>query len=238
VLSIADNVMIGLRWRRLGLCRAEASAHQRSTAPAKESSTMTDTPSAQSAQAPSRRRRFNFEPRPIDPATRRRRIKVARAVCLVGRTKCSVTIALRATGLDHDHNAREDVCDLLDRRRIPRIRKGVRRVRFKETPSRVFETFIPRQDGTGSSGAAILGTPEATPSRRALAAMAAELMAVADPLGDETANSLEIKEFSEVVPRAPRPPIICASCGRAFDGNRNAKFCGGRCRIRSWRAQR
>jgi hypothetical protein len=111
---------------------------------------MSTTPSASGAQAPSnpRRRRFNFESRPIDPALRRRRIKIARAFNLICRTKCSVSVALRATGLDHDRNAREDVADLLDRRGVSRIKKGVRRVRFPETPSRVFEEFIPRQDAS------------------------------------------------------------------------------------------
>jgi hypothetical protein len=128
---------------------------------------MTDTTTRPDAQASSNpRRRFNFEPRPIDPAIRRRRIKIARAFNLICRTKCSVSVALRATGLDN-HNAREDVCDLLDRRNITRIKRGVRRVRFKETPSRNFEEFIPRQEPTLRS----VG----------LAELVADLIACADP---------------------------------------------------------
>ena len=166
---------------------------------------MTDTPSAPSAQAPSRRRRFHIEPAPIDPATRRRRIKVARAVCLVGRTKCSVSVALRATGLDRDHAARQDVADLLDRRNIPRIKRGVRRVRFKETPSRVFEEFVPRQEIRHCDG---FNLP---PSRRALAELVAELRElIADPLGpsdDKLPNMGNLK---------PKPIATC-TCGATFE---------------------
>ena len=185
---------------------------------------MTDTPSAPGAQAPSiHRRRFNFEPRPIDPATRRRRIKIARAVCLVGRTKCTVSVALRATGLDHDHNAREEVCDLLDRKGISRIRKGVRRVRFKETPSQIFEAFIPpRQEETRVS--------RLPPSRRALAEMARELIEIADPLGDDGGETSQAGKFDY----APKPkPIATCTCGVTFEGR--AKFCSVKYRVRDWR---
>jgi hypothetical protein len=184
---------------------------------------MSTTPSASGAQAPSnpRRRRFNFESRPIDPALRRRRIKIARAFNLICRTKCSVSVALRATGLDHDRNAREDVADLLDRRGVSRIRKGVRRVRFKETPSRVFEEFIPRHDLAKNSNMELL------PSRRDLAEIVAELREIADPLGDD-------------MPRAPKPRVICACtvCGTSFESKqRKARYCGGACRIAHWRAE-
>ena len=154
---------------------------------------MTDTPSAPGAQAPSiHRRRFNFEPRPIDPATRRRRIKIARAVCLVGRTKCTVSVALRATGLDHDHNAREDVADLLDRRNIPRIKRGVRRVRLPSTPSRVFEEFVPRQGRPGRPGH--------------LTDLVAELREIADPLGPSETPSIGgvamLGQLADLAPKA------------------------------------
>jgi hypothetical protein len=68
---------------------------------------MSHTPDGASAPASSvpRRRRFNFEPRPIDPALRRRRIKIARAFNLICRTKCSVMVAVRACGPDHGRNA-------------------------------------------------------------------------------------------------------------------------------------
>jgi hypothetical protein len=206
---------------------------------------MTDTPSAAQAQAPSastpRRRRFHFEPAPIDPALRKRRIKIARAFNLICRTKCSVAVALRAVGLDYDHNAREDVCDLLDRKGISRIRKGVRRVRFPETPSRVFEEFIPRQEKDVNRLNVFVPRQDAKhvshlpPSRRTLAEMVQELMAVADPLGDDGGEKTVLKQdgFS----KKPRPPIICASCARGFQGNRGARFCSGRCRIRNWRAR-
>jgi hypothetical protein len=211
---------------------------------------MTDTPSAPGAQAPSttHRRRFHFEPRPIDPALRRRRIKIARAFNLICRSKCSVSVALRACGLDHDHNAREDVADLLDRKGISRIRKGVRRVRFKETPSRVFEEFIPRQEKDVGATDTFVPRHDLTknpnlgdlpPSRRDLAAMVAELREIADPLGPSDANvSLEIKEINSA--HAPKPPVICACtvCGRSFESKqRRARYCGGRCRIKHWRAR-
>jgi hypothetical protein len=171
----------------------------------------TTTPARPVAQAPTHHRRF--PPQPIDPASRMRRIKIARAVNLICRTKCSVAVALRACGLDRDHNAREDVCYLLDRRSIPRIRLGVRRVRFPETPSRNFEEFIPRQEG----------------HRRAtgVAEMLEELKAVANPLRED-------------VPRAPKPRVICACtvCGTIFESKqRRARCCGGACRIAHWRAE-
>jgi hypothetical protein len=181
---------------------------------------MSHTPDGAPAPASSNpRRRFNFEPRPIDPAIRRRRIKIAREFCLIARTKCSVAVALRACGLDHDHNAREDVADLLDRRNIPRIRKGVRRVRFKETPSRVFEEFIPRQEPTLRSVD--------------LAEMVAELREIADPLGDD-------HDKRPTMVRLPKPPMICACtvCGVSFESKqRRARYCGGACRIKHWRAE-
>jgi hypothetical protein len=180
---------------------------------------MSHTPDGASAPAPSTpRRRFNFEPRPIDPALRKRRIKIARAFNLICRTKCAVAVALRATGLDHDYNAREDVCSLLDLRRIPRRRLGVRRVRVPETPSRVFEEFIPRQEQIGHRGRL---------RSVGLAEMVTKLRAVADPLGDD-------------VPRAPKPRVICACtvCGTSFESKqRRARYCGGACRIAHWRAQ-
>jgi hypothetical protein len=55
--------------------------------------TMSHTPDGASAPAssvPRRRRRFQIEPPPIDPALRKRRIKIAQATNLIGRTKCSV----------------------------------------------------------------------------------------------------------------------------------------------------
>jgi hypothetical protein len=176
---------------------------------------------------------------PIDPIARARRIRIAGAIALMGRTKCSVAAALRATGLDHDHNAREDICDTLDHRRISRIRKGVRRVRFPETPSRVFEEFIPRQDVKYISH---------LPPSRTLAAIVAELMAVADPLGGDVPRADRARHadrhLSDQDPQvhlgtkaaAPRPPITCAECGGAFEANRGAKFCGVACRVRHWRA--
>jgi hypothetical protein len=200
---------------------------------------MSHTPDGAPAPAPStHRRRFHFEPRPIDPALRKRRIRLERAINLIGRSKCSVSVALRACGLDHDRDAREDVANLLDRKGIPRIRKGVRPVRLPATPSRVFEQFIPRQEETRGS--------RLSPSRRALAEMVRELREIADPLGpgsdlslrNDNADFSVRNEISDLSARTdkPRPPIICASCGDAFEGNRNARFCSGRCRIRSWRA--
>ncbi len=192
---------------------------------------MTDTPSAPGAQAPSRRRRFHVEPAPIDPATRRRRIKVARAFNLICRSKCSVSVALRATGLDHDHNAREDVADLLDRRNIPRIKRGVRRVRVPSTPSRNFETFIPRQEETRVS--------RLPPSRRALAELVAELRAlIADPLGDDGGEIGQLGRFKNASgpEQLSKPkPIATCTCGATFEGR--AKFCSVRCRVRDWRAR-
>jgi hypothetical protein len=108
---------------------------------------MSHTPNGASAPVRSRRR-YNVLPPPIDP---KRRIRILRAVNLVARTKCPVAVALRATGLDRDHNAREDVVGLLDLRGIPRIKKGVRRVRFPQTPSRVFEAFVPREETHGAN---------------------------------------------------------------------------------------
>jgi hypothetical protein len=179
--------------------------------------------SADGASAPVPRRRF--PPQPIDPAIRKRRIKIARAFNLICRTKCAVAVALRATGLDHDWNARQDVADLLDRKGISRRRRGVRRIMLPETPSRNFETFIPRQPL----------------SQREIAEMVAELREIADLLGDDVARADRARDADRHVlekkAAKPKPPRICASCGGAFEGQRNAKFCGGACRIRSWRAQ-
>jgi hypothetical protein len=176
----------------------------------------TDTPGAGNAQVATHRRRF--PPQPIDPALRMRRIKIARAFNLIGRTKCSVAVALRATGLDHDHAAREDVCDLLDRKGISRIRQGVRRVRFPETPSQVFETFIPPRQEEGRRQFVC---------QRTISDMVAELVEIANPLGED-------------VPRPPKPPIIrtCIVCRVSFECKyKTARYCGGACRIAHWRAE-
>jgi hypothetical protein len=143
---------------------------------------MSTTPSAPGAQAPSnpRRRRFNFEPRSIDPALRRRRIRIARAVCLVARTKCNVMVAVRACGLDRDHNAAQDIRDLCDSRRIPRRdRLGM--------PLIVPATLEPATDYVPlrhdlAKNRNLRNLP---PSRRALADLVASLREIADPLGDD-----------------------------------------------------
>jgi hypothetical protein len=162
------------------------------------------------AVAPARsRRRINTEPPPVDPA--KRRIKIARAVALIGRTKCPVAAALRAVGLDRDHRAREDVAGLLDARGISRIKLGVRRVRFPETPSRVFEEFIP---------------PHRNPNLPV-----AELMEV-DPLGPEISSQ---PETSESEPR-PTVTIRCKECSARFEARSfGAKFCSVKCRVYNWR---
>jgi hypothetical protein len=189
--------------------------------PRRQTVMSTDTPARPTAQAPSapRRRRFHFEPPPIDPALRKRRIRIARAVCLCSRTKCDATIAARACGLDGDSNALQDIRELCNFRRVPRRHNGV--VRLKATPSRNFETFIPRQDRAYMP-----------PSSRTLAEVVQELMAVADPLG----VSLMAKETHPDVPRVPKSkPIATCTCGATFEGR--AKFCGVRCRVRDWRSR-
>ncbi len=150
----------------------------------------TTTPRPADVQAPSTQRR-RFPPQPIDPVVRRRRIKIAKAINLICRTKCSVAVAARACGLDGDRNAPQDIRDLLDFHRIPRTKRGVRRVRVPETPSQVFEAFIPRQERRHRA--------------TGLAEMLEELKVIANPLGED-------------VPRAPKPPVICACtvCGTAL----------------------
>jgi hypothetical protein len=185
---------------------------------------MTDTPRPEAAQAGASnkpRRRFYFPSPAADSperiAARARRIRLERAFVLIARTKCSVSVALRATGLDHDRDAREDVCDLLDRKGISRIRRGVRRVRFKETPSRVFEEFIPRQE---------------TPNNHfSLREMVAGFRAIADPLGPSDAQK-DVRT-PDIFSKKQKPIATC-TCGATFEGR--AKFCGVRCRVADWRA--
>jgi hypothetical protein len=191
----------------------------------------TDTPARPAAQAPSthRRRRFpDIEPLPIDPATRMRRIRIARAVCLIARTKCNCTMAARAVGLGDDRKAIERIRELLPRRGY-----DLHRIRTPETPSRNFETFILRQDAKFTSH---------LPPSRTIAEVVAELIAVADPFGDDVPRDDRAKDADRHVleqdaqvhdvpdknATAPRPPRICVSCGDAFEGNRGAKFCGVR----------
>jgi hypothetical protein len=123
-----------------------------------------------------------------------------------------------------DHNAREDVCDLLDRKGISRIRKGVRRVRFKETPSRVFEEFIPRQEFR---------------NHVSLRDMVADLREIADPLGDDVPRGDRARDaelhVSDKKANAPKPIATCTVCGTSFEGR--GKFCNGRCRIKKWRSR-
>jgi hypothetical protein len=119
-----------------------------------------------------------------------------------------------------------DIRDLLDRRNIPRRRNGVRRAIPPETPSRTFEEFIPRHERRAPS----------RPSRDGhLAEMVAELREIADPLGPSDPQK-DVRS-PDIFSKKPKPKIICASCGGAFEGNRNAKFCGGACRIKHWRAE-
>lgn len=218
--------MIALEVKTPRSCGAEAPIFTKNTADRpRKGSTMSHTPDGAPAPAPSNpRRRFHFEPPPIDPALRKRRIRIARAVNLIARTKCNCVIAARACGLDGDSKALQD------------IRDGTHKVHFSETPSRVFEEFIPRHDLAKNDSVSHL-----PPSRRTLAEMAAELMAVADPLGEDVPRADRARDadrhVSETKAAAPRPPRICASCGDAFEGNRGAKFCGVACRVRHWRAE-
>jgi hypothetical protein len=183
---------------------------------------MSHTPNG--ASTPARPFRYRVLPPPIDPA--KRRIKIARAINLIARTKVSVTVALRATGLDHDHAAREDVAVLLDLRGIPRIRKGVRRVRFPQTPSRVFEEFVPRRNVASTHGS--------------LAGLVAALVEVADPLGPQMSSQLVISEADafQFSVRTEKPTIIvrCRECNGRFEARSlGAKFCSSKCRVYSWR---
>ena len=180
----------------------------------------TTTPARPAAQVASshRRRRWHIQPTlpansPERIARRLRHIRILRTVGIVARTKCNCAQAARVTGILGDRQAMQDVYDLLDLRKIPRVRKGVRRVRVPETPSQIFATFVPRQECR----------------RRAtgLAAMVQELRAVANPLGED-------------VPRAPKARVICTCtvCGVSFESKqRRARYCGGACRIAHWRAE-
>jgi hypothetical protein len=211
---------------------------------------MTDTPSPEAAQAAAsnkpRRRHFQTPP-PIDPVARARRIRIARATAMVARTKCNCTVAARACGLGDDRKALQDIRELCNFRKVPRRQKGL--VRLRATPSRVFEEFIPRQESHESLGAfpprhdlAKCDTLSyLPPSRRDLADLVAALSEGADPLGDDAPRADRAKDAQvhlETKAAKPKPQRICANCGRAFQGNRGAKFCGGACRIRHWRAQR
>jgi hypothetical protein len=167
---------------------------------------------AQAASAP-RRRRFHIELPPIDPALRKRRIRIARVVNLICRTKCDCTIAARACGLSDDSKALQVIKDRLDFRRIPRRGNGI--VWMPETPSRVFEEFIPRQERRAENRPVRTGQ---------LAEMVAELREITDPLGD-----------GEPAEQKPKPIATCAGCGTCFEGR--AKFCGVRCRVRDWRSR-
>jgi hypothetical protein len=59
-----------------------------------------------------------------------RHIRILRKVGIVARTKCNCAQSARVTGILGDRQAMQEVYDLLDLRKIPRIRKGVRRVRY------------------------------------------------------------------------------------------------------------
>jgi hypothetical protein len=178
---------------------------------------MTTTIDAPKAQARSRRRiRFNVKP-PVDPTTRR--IKVARAVALVARTKCPANVAARAVGLDRDHKAAQDIRELCDFRQIPRRdRLGM--------PLVVPATLEP---ATGY-----------VPPRRisastqySLADMFAELREVADPLAPEMMRQPDI---SEDTPKKSTITIRCKECNGRFEAkNFGAKFCSVKCRVRAWR---
>jgi|HubBroStandDraft_2_1064218.scaffolds.fasta_scaffold123512_2 hypothetical protein len=160
-----------------------------------DSTTTPDAAQAQAASAP-RRRRFHIELPPIDPALRKRRIRIARAVNLICRTKCDCTIAARACGLSDDSKALQVIKDRLDFRRIPRRGNGI--VWMPETPSRVFEEFITRQERRAENRPVRTGQ---------LAEMVAELREIADPLGD-----------GEPAEQKPKPIATCAGCGTCFEG--------------------
>jgi hypothetical protein len=143
----------------------------------------------------------------------KRRIRIARVVNLICRTKCDCTIAARACGLSDDSKALQVIKDRLDFRRIPRRGNGI--VWMPETPSRVFEEFIPRQERRAENRPVRTGQ---------LAEMVAELREITDPLGD-----------GEPAEQKPKPIATCAGCGTCFEGR--AKFCGVRCRVRDWRSR-
>jgi hypothetical protein len=237
--SIAGNGMIGLMVRRPGPSDrgADLTKSNECHLPREATVMSTTTPVETTAQdagpnKPGRRFRIRASLPADSPeriAARKRRIRIARAVNLICRTKCPCTVAARACGLDGDSKALQDIRDLLDFRHIPRRRKGA-----FATPSRIFEEFIPRQDGAPAH--------HLPPSPRDLAEMVAELIAVADPLGDDAPRADRARDAQVHVldkkAAEPKPPRICASCGGAFEGNRGAKFCSGKCRIKNWRGQR
>jgi hypothetical protein len=184
--------------------------------------------SADGAPAPGpsapRRRRFHIEPAPLSEseriARRTRRIRILRAVALIGRSKICVATACRVVGLHDDWRAAEDVRGLLDVRQIPRRHRG-------GTLLRVPHTQEP--------------APEIVPQRtRSLAELVSELREVADPLGDDVPRADQDAQVHVVDKKAaapkPKPIATCTVCSRTFEGR--GKFCGGRCRIRNWRAQR
>jgi hypothetical protein len=61
-----------------------------------------------------------YELLPRQIARRQRRIRIERAVNLIGRTKCGVAVAARTVGLGSD--AMRELYDTLDFRKIPRKR--------------------------------------------------------------------------------------------------------------------
>jgi hypothetical protein len=89
------------------------------------------------------RRQMLRQPAPETPeraARRARRIRILRAVSLIGRRKCNCAVATRAVGLGRE--AMQELYDELDLRKIPRQRKGVRRVLAPRTQD-YFDAFVP-----------------------------------------------------------------------------------------------
>jgi hypothetical protein len=94
----------------------------------------TTTPCAPAAQASPenkpRPRLFRIPRRPAIPyelsphriAARQRRVRIERAVNLIGRTKCGTKVAARAVGL-RSRDEMQELYDALDDRKIPRKRK-------------------------------------------------------------------------------------------------------------------
>jgi hypothetical protein len=109
---------------------------------------MTHTPQGAPAPASSTpRRRSRIEPTPlsdVERASRRtRRIRILRAVAMIGRSKVGVAVACRVVGLHDDWRATEDVRGLLDVRQIPRRRKWGTPLAVPHTQEPVPEIVLP-----------------------------------------------------------------------------------------------
>jgi hypothetical protein len=206
---------------------------------------MTDTPSAEAAQAgasnkPTHRFRIRASLPADSPeriARRARRIRLERAALIMSKTYTDCTTACRSVGL-RDIDAIQSLRDLCDARGIPRKHRWGAPP-LAENPKVIYRRVNSWRSNNSDRQKALSAVATAIANydltRGPCERCGTDKNVCADPF---SLKPLRVHwRCRSCSAELRRKPIICASCGDAFEANKGAKFCSVACRVRSWRAQ-